>query len=55
MENKVLMNDTTLRDGRYIWNAMGVSENIIKASWQALIDNIYFKLRRNQAEETRFD
>jgi len=32
------------RDGKEIWNTVGVSENIIEASWQALVDSIYFKL-----------
>jgi len=43
------------RDGKDIWNTVGVSENIIEASWQALIDSIYFKLSKDQAEETRFN
>ena len=43
------------RDGRDIWNTVGVSENIIDASWQALVDSIYFKLCKDQAEETRFN
>ena len=34
------------RDGRDIWNTVGVSENIIEASWQALVDSIYFKLSK---------
>jgi len=43
------------RDGKDIWNTVGVSENIIEASWQALIDSIYFKLSKDQAEETGFN
>ena len=39
------------RDGKDIWNTVGVSENIIEASWQALVDSIYFKLSKDQAEE----
>jgi 2-isopropylmalate synthase len=35
------------RDGRDIWNTVGVSENIIEASWQALVDSIYFKLSKD--------
>jgi len=34
------------RDGKDIWNTIGVSENIIEASWQALVDSIYFKLSK---------
>ena len=40
------------RDGKDIWNTVGVSENIIEASWQALIDSIYFKLSKDRYEET---
>jgi len=35
------------RDGKDIWNTVGVSENIIEASWQALADSIYFKLSKD--------
>jgi len=38
------------RDGKEIWNTVGVSENIIEASWQALVDSIYFKLSKNLVE-----
>jgi 2-isopropylmalate synthase len=31
-------------DSRRIWGTVGVSENIIEASWQALIDSIEYKL-----------
>jgi len=34
-------------DGKDIWNTVGVSENIIEASWQALVDSIYFKLSKD--------
>jgi 2-isopropylmalate synthase len=37
------------RDGKDIWNTVGVSENIIEASWQALVDSIYFKLSKDLA------
>jgi 2-isopropylmalate synthase len=43
------------RDGKDIWNTVGVSENIIEASWQALVDSIYFKLSKDRYEETRFN
>ncbi len=32
------------RDPNKIWNTMGVSEDIIEASWQALADSFYYKL-----------
>ena len=31
-------------DGRRIWNTVGVSENIIEASWLALVDSLSYKL-----------
>lgn len=34
------------RDSREIWSTVGVSENIIEASWQALVDSIQYKLLR---------
>ncbi len=32
-------------DGEQIWNTIGVSENIVEASWQALVDSIVWGLR----------
>jgi 2-isopropylmalate synthase len=32
------------RDAREIWSTIGVSENIIEASWQALSDSVQYKL-----------
>ena len=31
-------------DGKHAWGTVGVSENIIEASWQALVDGIDYKL-----------
>ena len=31
-------------DGKQVWGTVGVSDNIIEASWQALIDSIEYKL-----------
>ena len=39
------------RDKKDIWNTVGVSENIIEASWQALVDSIYFKLSKDEKPE----
>lgn len=33
-------------DGKMKWGTVGVSENIIEASWQALVDSIEYKLLR---------
>ena len=31
-------------DGEDVWGTVGVSENIIEASWQALVDSVEYKL-----------
>jgi len=38
-------------DGSQVWGTVGVSENIIQASWQALIDSVEYKLLKD--EETK--
>jgi 2-isopropylmalate synthase len=38
------------RDQDEIWSTIGVSEDIIEASWQALADSIQYKLSKIQAE-----
>ena len=35
-------------DGRETWGTVGVSENVIQASWQALVDSIDYKLMRDE-------
>jgi 2-isopropylmalate synthase len=35
-------------DGRSTWGTVGVSENIIQASWQALVDSIDYKLLKEK-------
>jgi len=42
---RVLINST---DGREEWATVGVSENIIEASWRALVDSIEYKLLRGE-------
>ena len=34
-------------DGRDVWGTVGVSENIIEASWIALADSLHFKLMKD--------
>jgi 2-isopropylmalate synthase len=34
----------TTRDEHSSWNTVGVSTNIIEASWKALVDSIYYHL-----------
>jgi 2-isopropylmalate synthase len=36
------------RDSNDIWSTIGVSENIIEASWQALVDSVQYKLLKDQ-------
>ena len=36
------------RDPGEIWSTIGVSENIIEASWQALVDSFQYKLSRER-------
>lgn len=38
------------QDETEIWNTIGVSENIIEASWQALVDSIEYKLLKDKAK-----
>jgi 2-isopropylmalate synthase len=42
---RVLIEST---DGKDTWGTVGVSENIIEASWQALIDSINYKLYKDE-------
>jgi len=37
-------------DDMDVWGTMGVSENIIEASWQALVDSISYKLMKDKKE-----
>jgi 2-isopropylmalate synthase len=43
---RVLIDST---DGEQTWTTIGVNENIIEASWQALLDSIHFGLLRAQS------
>ena len=38
-------------DHKTTWGTVGVSENIIEASWQALADSIEYKLLKSESEE----
>jgi len=40
------------RDRDEHWGTVGVSENIIDASWQALVDSIEYKLTKDREQET---
>jgi 2-isopropylmalate synthase len=39
------------RDSQEIWTTVGVSENIIEASWQALVDSVQYKLLKDMKRE----
>jgi 2-isopropylmalate synthase len=39
------------RDSQEIWTTVGVSENIIEASWQALVDSVQYKLLKDMKQE----
>ena len=38
------------RDDKEIWTTIGVSENIIEASWQALMDSVEYKLAKSRQQ-----
>lgn len=38
-------------DGHESWGTVGVSENIIEASWEALVDSVEYKLFRDEERE----
>jgi 2-isopropylmalate synthase len=43
----------TSGDGNETWGTVGVADNIIEASWQALVDSIEYKLRRDERHGRR--
>ena len=47
---RVLIDST---DGEHVWTTIGVSENIIEASWQALFDSIVYGLLHSRRSEER--
>ena len=40
-------------DGENTWGTVGVSDNIIEASWLALVDSVEYKLRADQRRDIR--
>jgi 2-isopropylmalate synthase len=36
------------RDGTDVWGTVGVSENVVEASWLALADSIEYKLFKDE-------
>ena len=47
---RVLINSKDLKSE---WGTVGVSENIIEASWQALVDAVEYKLLKKNGRSTR--
>ncbi|HZY64672.1 MAG TPA: citramalate synthase [Rubrobacteraceae bacterium] len=47
---RVLIDST---DGKRMWGAVGVGENIIEASWQALVDGLEYGVNSGSVEEGR--
>jgi len=47
---RVLIEST---DGKDTWGTVGVSDNIIEASWQALIDSIDYKLYKDEKKSRK--
>jgi 2-isopropylmalate synthase len=45
---KVLLDS---RDAEEVWSTIGVSENVIEASWQALVDSIQYKLSKDNVNK----
>jgi 2-isopropylmalate synthase len=43
----------TSGDGDETWGTVGVADNIIEASWQAVVDSIEYKLRRDEKKGQR--
>ena len=39
------------RDRQHTWGTVGVSVNIIEASWQALVDSITYKLMQEDIKK----
>ena len=42
-------------DGREVWGTVGVSENVIEASWLALLDSMHYKLMRDAVAAARVE
>ncbi|MCJ7601584.1 MAG: citramalate synthase, partial [Desulfobulbaceae bacterium] len=40
------------RDGQSEWGTVGVSHDILEASWQALVDSITYKLMKDERKKS---
>ena len=43
----------TSKDAKSEWGTVGVSENMIEASWQALVDAVEYKLFKDSTHPTK--
>jgi 2-isopropylmalate synthase len=41
------------RDEDEVWSTIGVSENVIEASWHALVDSVQYKLSKDKLNNNR--
>lgn len=41
------------RDDKATWGTVGVSENILEASWEALVDSIDYKLLKDEDQKRK--
>jgi len=41
------------KDPKTTWGTVGVSENIIEASWEAILDSIEYKLLKEREDRKR--
>jgi 2-isopropylmalate synthase len=46
---RVLIDST---DGEEVWGSIGVSENVIEASWEALVDSLEYGMQRSRTPRT---
>jgi hypothetical protein len=44
---RVLIEST---DGKRRWGTVGLSSNVVEASWQALVDSVEYKLHKDNAK-----
>ena len=44
----------TSTDGEDVWSTVGVSTDIIEASWIALVDSIEYKLLKSRNKQSEF-
>jgi 2-isopropylmalate synthase len=38
-------------DGEHVWGSIGVSENVIESSWEALVDSLEYGMIRGRSSD----